>query len=71
MISDYHTPGQPALAKQNSMTSEAIGLGLVVIGVLAVLFFLYWCLRCLADACESENSVLALNNEDSRLDPQR
>ena len=53
------------------MTSEAIGLGLVVIGVLAVLFFLYWCLRCLADACESENSVLALNNEDSRLDPQR
>ena len=52
------------------MSNSILDLGLVIVGVLVIIFFLYWMLRCIADNCDTDMS-LPLNNEDSRLDPSR
>ena len=52
------------------MANSILDLGLVIVGVLVIIFFLYWMLRCIADNCDTDIS-LPLNNEDSRLDPSR
>ena len=38
------------------MSNNAIDLGFVVIGILVLVGFIYWFLRCIADSCDTTNS---------------
>ena len=51
------------------MSNNAIDLGFVVIGILVLVGFIYWFLRCIADSCDTNPSSneLPIDDADPRV----